>query len=951
MRRVLGLGLVAGQRERWAGQVKTSRDGSRTLVRAALVGIVILFMAACGSQTPEQLLASAKDNLGKGDRNAAVIHLKNLLQKAPNNGEARLLLGQALFESEDYVTAEKELSRALELKQPQEKALPPYLLTLLALGKYQAVVTEAEKYRLFNPAAVATTQTAVGDAYRGLGNFARARQAYAAAIAAVPGYSRALLGDAILIAGQGELDQALQRTDAVIAADPKLVEARAFRGEILVAKGDRAGAKKAFEEAIQVNERYLPARLALVALLTDERDFDAAAKLVESTRKVAPPDLRINYADALIAFRTGDMKRARQQLQQVLKVLPDDIPSLVLAGAVELQDGQLTAAETSLRRVLAMRPTHLAARQLLTRTYLRMGQPAKAQETLQPFIARGLTKNPGLTLLAGEVLLANGDFKNAAAHFQQAAKGTHGQQVVARTRLGQIALATGRSAEGFKELEAASGLDEQAYQADLALFAGHLQRKEFDRALAALQSLEKKQPNNPLTFFLYGVVDLAKGDQPAARGSFDKALQLQDDFLPAVQSLGMLDLAEKRPDLARKRYEAAIAKNPGNEQLYLALATFQRRAGASQKEIGDTLQRAVKANPQAAAARVELIRLALQVNDVKSALAAAQDALAALPSDPIVLDAAGAAQEAAGDLNQAIATYGRRAALQPDAVEPLYRLAALHVRQKDTEGAIEALRRVKKVAPTEYAVVPQLANLYIAAGRYDEALREVRELQNREPKLAAAYSIEGDIHRSKKQFGDAERAYRQALKLEPKANAVAIRIHGVLADAGKSAEADAFARKWIADNPKDVAMPLYLSRRELAGGNLKAAAAQYQSVITISPSNAEALNNLAWIGGELGDPKALGYAEHAAKLEPNNANVLDTYGVLLVRRGEIDKGLPLLQQARELAPARNDIRLHYAKALIQAGRKDDARKELQALQSVKESFKGKDEVAALLKGL
>jgi predicted Zn-dependent protease len=52
-----------------------------------------------------------------------------------------------------------------------------------------------------------------------------------------------------------------------------------------------------------------------------------------------------------------------------------------------------------------------------------------------------------------------------------------------------------------------------------------------------------------------------------------------------------------------------------------------------------------------------------------------------------------------------------------------------------------------------------------------------------------------------------------------------------------------------------------------------------------------------------------------------------------------------------MAPTRNDLRLNYAKALAKAGRKDDARRELQALQGVKENFPGKDEVAGLLKGL
>ena len=86
--------------------------GARFIALAAVIGALI----ACGQPSPEKLMASAKEHLAKGDRNAAVIDLRNVLQQAPDNGEARLMLGQALFEAGDYVSAEKELSRALEMK-------------------------------------------------------------------------------------------------------------------------------------------------------------------------------------------------------------------------------------------------------------------------------------------------------------------------------------------------------------------------------------------------------------------------------------------------------------------------------------------------------------------------------------------------------------------------------------------------------------------------------------------------------------------------------------------------------------------------------------------------------------------------------------------------------------------------------------------------------------------
>lgn len=896
-------------------------------------------------------MASAKDYLAKGDRSAAVIELKNVLQKTPDNGEARLLLGQALFDAGDYVSAEKELSRALELKQPQEKVLPLYVRTLLALGNSQAVINEVAKYKLFDPAAVAETQTALGDAFRNLGNAQRAREAYTAALAAVPGFARARLGNAIVAAAEGNVDEALQQAEEIIAADPKLAEARAFRAGILLAKGDQKGARKALEEAIAVDERQLPSRLALISLLTDDGDFEAATKLLDTTRKVAPNDLQVTYLDALLAYRKGDRERARQQLQQLLKFRPDHVPSLVLAGANEFQSKQFAAAEVHLRQAVARAPGNVMARRLLVVSQLRLGQPARASETLQPLLEGGMSRDQNLLLLAGETYLANGDVKRATGFYQAASAAGEARAVVAKTRLGQVALATGRPEEGFKELEAASELDAGQYQADLAIINGHLSRNEVDKALKAAEALEKKQPKNPLTFQVLGLINLTKRDLPAARRGFEKALELKPRYLPAALGLADLDLTEGKPEDARKRFEAMIAKDSGNEQLYLALADLLNRTGADQKDVGQTLQRAVAANPQSVAARRALLNFFERNKDLNGALAAAQDAVAAIPGDQRLLFAAGALQEAAGQVNQAIETYNKLASLQPDSIQPLYRLAALYLRQKDFDKAIDTLRRAQRVAPKEQDVVLQLVQVYMAAKQPDEALKEARALQKRDPKFVGGYSIEGEIYFAQGKYADAERLYREALKVEPGAGAIAVRLHAVLVAAGKKAEADAWAKKWISENPKDVAMRLHLAQREMVAKNFKASAAHYQAAIAIDPDNAFALNNLAWISGELGDPKALGYAERALKLAPNSPAALDTYGMLLVRKGEAEKALPYLERARTMAPASNDLRLNYAKALIKTGRKDDARRELEALQGVKDNFAGKDEVAGLLKGL
>jgi Flp pilus assembly protein TadD len=73
----------------------------RALARRWLLATFLLgSLAGCGSDSGK-LMDSARDYIAKGDGPAAVIQLRNVLQKTPENGEARLLLGELLLRQGD----------------------------------------------------------------------------------------------------------------------------------------------------------------------------------------------------------------------------------------------------------------------------------------------------------------------------------------------------------------------------------------------------------------------------------------------------------------------------------------------------------------------------------------------------------------------------------------------------------------------------------------------------------------------------------------------------------------------------------------------------------------------------------------------------------------------------------------------------------------------------------
>jgi Flp pilus assembly protein TadD len=106
--------------------------------------IVVLFSEGCVDKAEDlgRLIADAKQERDKGNNNAAIIHLKNLLQKSPEHAEARYLLGVTYNDTGDFTSAEKELRRALELQYDQAKVIPPLGKSLLMTGQFQKVLDQ-----------------------------------------------------------------------------------------------------------------------------------------------------------------------------------------------------------------------------------------------------------------------------------------------------------------------------------------------------------------------------------------------------------------------------------------------------------------------------------------------------------------------------------------------------------------------------------------------------------------------------------------------------------------------------------------------------------------------------------------------------------------------------------------------------------------------------------------
>jgi predicted Zn-dependent protease len=180
---------------------------------------------------------------------------------------------------------------------------------------------------------------------------------------------------------------------------------------------------------------------------------------------------------------------------------------------------------------------------------------------------------------------------------------------------------------------------------------------------------------------------------------------------------------------------------------------------------------------------------------------------------------------------------------------------------------------------------------------------------------------------------------------------LAIRLHKSLLATENNVGADKTASDWIKSHPKDFRFRLYLGDLAAARKDYAVAIQHYRSIIDQQPNNVVALNNLAWVSGQTKSPKAIEYAEKANKLAPNQPAFMDTLAMLIAEKGDTAGAITLLQKALEIAPQAAAIRLNLARVLISAGKKEEARSELDNLAKLGDKFANQEEVTRLKKSL
>jgi putative PEP-CTERM system TPR-repeat lipoprotein len=419
----------------------------------------------------------------------------------------------------------------------------------------------------------------------------------------------------------------------------------------------------------------------LVAAIGAVHGSSAAAMQVEQLLHGAPHEVSMLDFAAGFYARTGQLGHAQGLLQQALQINSHHVPTLMALAQVEAASGDAAGAEGSLRNALKLDPASAPLRLALADLLIQRKSLSEAQALLAPI--DDAREPAAVQLSLARLELKRGDVKQATATLDRT-------------------------------------IAQQPGRADLINEAGTvlLQAKQYAPALTRFTKATELAPDNAVYWVNAGRAQFALHDINAARDAFDKAAQLQPQWLVPVSALVTVDIADRNFQSASGRISQYLMVHPHDPDALALQGDVDWVSG--QRAAAQTAYIEAQQRRPTASVAVKLFRgrvAAGQANPEQPL----QQWLALAPADRVIRTTLGDYYLSRHQVREAAGQYQAVVDLVPTDVVALNNLAWCKFQLHDP-GALALAERAHQLAPAAPGVADTLGWILAHQGKAEQAL-------------------------------------------------------------------------------------------------------------------------------------------------------------------------------------------------------------------------------------
>lgn len=608
-----------------------------------------------------------------------------------------------------------------------------------------------------------------------------------------------------------------------------------YRGQCLLALGQSDAAAEAFQSAAAGGTKDPRAAIGLARARALQGRSDESVKLLDAVLEKEPANAQAlltrgqilaaqgRFTDALVTLRAalvvrgqltaieqaallaalgeaslaaGDVNAARQHVQALVELTPNAPISLLLSARIAMAQQDYATATAALQRVVVARPDFAAARFLLGASLVAQGNLNQAESQLERAVQAAPDNLEGRKLLA-QVRLRMGQ-PDAVVSLLTPLQSDADPDV--NTLLGLAQMQLGDASHAVSSIERGAASQPNDRNRQLGLAATYVQAGLFPKAIALLRGLAHVDGDARRESMLITAVAGSQG-VPAADAEMNALLAQYPRDVALLNAAASMLAKRNEHERARALVGRALAVKADDPATLMNAARIEFAAGdiSSAKA---RLQGLVAARPDDATARMGLAELAMRSNDLRGAAAAIE---------PL-------------------------RAHDATAIEPRLALARIYLMDRRTADAATVIRELDGLSNGNAVVVNAIGSLYLASGRYDEAVTSF----NRAIKLDGS-NVQYWFNQARAQLAlDRREAAREslehALQIRPDSAGVVAALAMLDVREGRAAAGAARIAALRKVHPNDPALLALEGDFDAANHDYESASRTYDAALRIRPS-------------------------------------------------------------------------------------------------------------------
>ncbi|MDD4914908.1 MAG: tetratricopeptide repeat protein [Methylococcales bacterium] len=702
--------------------------------------------------------------------------------------------------------------------------------------------------------------------------------------------------------------------------DATLLNARLKLAQLDLRLGNLDEAGKQADAVLIGNPGNIPAQLLIASIYLRQGKYPAAENLINSVLTVQPDNIEALAAKAEYLYRRQDIDQALVVINAVLLKNPDAVGLYEFKSHIDAQLKNTPAMIADFRELVRLDPLNSIYRLRLASIYARNGELPAAEAVLRDMATMAPAK-AGNKLLLLKFLSANAG-QQVGGEYQhwQADKDMPVTQML---ELSEWMVSNGYAdltVTGLKriadaEKDSAAGLKAQTLLAEIPF-----RKKQFAEADAAIDAILKQHPDFIEACLLKARSDMRQNKPDDAIALLNKLPSAGDKSGDIPAYLGLAYLQKKDAGLASQHFKQAIEVNPGNSTAFYPIYNAYMQAG--QKE---------------------------------NAFRLLGKALIAKPYEDMLLLVKAELEMQEKNWEEAENTVNLLALFARNRLTVTYLQASILQGRKAYDQAIGLCQQLLTEMPEDKMCMTLIARSYEAMNARDRAIAFFEAQHHDQPENLAVVNELGELYMANKDLGAADKLLKAQVQRMPKVAALYLDLAAVAVMQHQKPEAvREILLTGMANNPDDYHLAMALAGWYTQNGDNAKAQGIYEHLLEKKPDDAAVTNNLACllldskVAADVGRGRAL-----AEKFKDSaNPDYMDTYAWSLVKGGDTEAGIKLLEALVARMPEFPAPRYHLAMIDLRNDNKPLAISELKQALAIAEKqhsyFDGQAQAKKLL---